>query len=118
MRLLIWIASYAAALFVAAQIVPGIEAGDWKALLGTTIIFGIVNTLVRPLLSFATCPLQLLTLGLFTLIINATMLGLTAWTAGQLDIDFSVDGLAAAFVGALVVTLVGSTLSRWLSSLF
>lgn len=112
-RLLVWTGAYAAALFLAAQVVRGIEVEGWQALLGATLLFGMVNTLVRPVVSLITCPLQLLTLGLFTLVINAAMLGLTAWAAGQLDIAFSVDGLAAAFLGALLVTMVGSALSRW-----
>ena len=116
-RMVVWLAAYAVGFFAAAEFVPGIDVGDWKALLGTTIIFGVVNMFVRPLLTFVTCPLQILTLGLFTLIINTAMIALTAWVCGQIGIDFKVDGFTAAFFGALVVTIVGYVLSRWGSNL-
>jgi putative membrane protein len=57
-----------------------------------------------------------ITLGLFTLIINTAMLGLTAWIAGKFDLAFHVDGFIAAFLGALVISLVSTLLSRWATS--
>jgi putative membrane protein len=64
-------------------------------------------------LTLLTCPLMILTLGLFTLIVNALMLMLTAWIAGlpQLNLGFAVDGFAAAFLGALVVSIVSFVLT-------
>lgn len=102
----------AAALFVAAWIVPGIRHdGSLLSLLVVALVFGIVNSLLRPLLTLLTCPLILLTLGLFTLVINALMLMVTGWLSGQLGLGFHVDGFWAAFVGGLIVGLVSVVLS-------
>ena len=105
----------AIALYVATQVgIPGLSfKGDWTTIAIVAFIFGLVNALVRPLLTLLTCPLLILTLGLFTLIINALMLMLTAWIAGlpQLHLGFTVDGFAAAFLGALVVSIVSFVLT-------
>ena len=98
-------------ILLADQWVRGIRVGDWQALLVTTAIFAIVHTFVRPIMFWLTCPLQILTLGLFTLLPNAAMLALTAWTAGQLDVNFSVDGFWAAFLGALLISVTGLVLT-------
>ncbi len=100
------------ALFVAVWIVPGIrlESG-WFSLIWLALIFGLVNATVRPILKFLTCPLILLTLGLFTLVINALMLWLTAWIGNLFGIRLILDGFWAAFWGALVTSLVSVLLS-------
>jgi putative membrane protein len=98
-------------ILLADQWVRGVQVGNWQALLVSTAIFAIVHTFVRPILFWLTCPLQVLTLGLFTLLLNAAMLALTAWAAGQLDIDFSVDGFWAAFLGALLISVTGLVLT-------
>ena len=104
----------AAALALAAAIVPGIETtGDeaWVAVALMAIIFGLVNALIRPLVKLLTCLLNALTLGLFTLVINALMLWLSSWIAGQLAIGFQVDGFVPAFLGALLITVVSFALN-------
>ena len=103
----------AIALFAATQIgIPGLRFdGDWKTIVVVAFIFGLVNALIRPLLTLLTCPLVLLTLGLFTLVINALMLALTGWLAEQAHLGFVVDGFWAAFVGALVVSIVSWVLT-------
>ena len=98
-------------ILLADQWVRGVRVGDWQALLVSTAIFAIVHTFVRPILFWLTCPLQILTLGFFTLLLNAAMLALTAWAAGQLEIDFSVDGFWAAFLGALLISATGLVLT-------
>jgi putative membrane protein len=98
-------------ILLADQWVRGVRVGDWQALLVTTAIFAIVHTFVRPLLFWVSCPLQVLTLGLFTLLLNAAMLALTAWAAGQLEVNFSVDGFWAAFLGALLISVTGLVLT-------
>jgi putative membrane protein len=98
-------------ILLADQWVRGVRVGDWQALLVATAIFAIVHTFVRPILFWLTCPFQVLTLGLFTLLLNAAMLALTAWAAGQLEVDFSVDGFWAAFLGALVISVTGLVLT-------
>ena len=99
-------------ILLADQWVRGVSVGDWQALLMATAIFTIVHTFVRPVVFWLSCPLQVLTLGLFTLVINAAMLALTAWAAGQLDVDFSVDGFRAALLGALLISATGLLLTQ------
>lgn len=102
----------AVALWAAASVVPGIHNdGGWGVLFVVALIFGLVNALIRPLLTLLTCPLIILTLGLFTLVINALMLWLASWLGRQAGLGFYVDGLWPAFLGALVVSVVSWVLS-------
>ncbi len=105
--------SNAIGLYIAAQIVPGLafRSGDWGTIIIVAFIFGLVNALVRPVLALLTCPLLILTLGLFTFVLNALMLALTGWIAQQLELGFTVDGFWAAFVGALVISVVSFVLT-------
>jgi putative membrane protein len=113
--LLHWILN-AAALWVAAAIVPGLEFhGGLGRLLLVAAVFGIVNSLLRPLLTILTCPLILLTLGLFMLVINALMLMVTGWLSESWNLGFTVSGFWAAFFGGLVVGLVSMVLSMALA---
>jgi putative membrane protein len=112
MWLLLRILINAAALWVATEIVPGVEhTGPWTSLLLVALVFGLLNALVRPILKLLTCPLILLTLGLFTFVINAIVLWLTSGISGSLGLGFHVSGFWAAFLGALVVTVVSVLLS-------
>ena len=114
MKLLVrWVIA-ALALFVAAWLVPGITVdGDgWVVYAVMAVILGLVNAIVRPLLKLLTCPLILLTLGLFVLVIN----GLTLWLASSVavnwfNVGFYVDGFWPAFLGALIVSVVTVILS-------
>lgn len=102
----------AIALYVAVQIVPGIElGGDWTSLLWVALIFGLLNALVRPLLKFLTCPLIILTLGLFTVVINTGLLLLTSNIGQTFGLDFTVDGFWHALLGSLVISIVSIVLS-------
>ncbi len=103
----------ALALFVAALMVPGIRVSGtaWVAYAVMAVILGLVNALVRPVLKLLTCPLILLTLGLFTLVINGFTLWLSARIANALGIGFYVDGFWPAFWGALIVSIVSVLLS-------
>src|SRR5512136_289353 len=104
--LLRWLIN-AAALYVAARIVPGIQVGDSVlAVLGVALVFGLVNALIRPLLKLLTCPFIILTLGLFTLVLNAVMLLLTSALSRAVGLSFVVEGFWPAFWGALVVSIV------------
>jgi putative membrane protein len=97
----------AIALYAAVRLVPGITYdGDWTTLAGMALVFGLVNALVRPLLTLLSCPLILLTLGLFTLVINGAMLLLAARLAELFDVSFYVRGFWPAFWGALVISVV------------
>ncbi len=109
--LLRWIIN-AIALAVAATLVTGIHVdGGWLVLALVALIFGLVNALIRPVVTLLTCPLIILTLGLFTLVINAVMLLLASWIAGLLGIGFTVDGFGPAFWGALVISIISFVLS-------
>jgi putative membrane protein len=102
----------AVALWVAAYFLPGLDFnGDLVHLLLVAAVFGIVNSLLRPLLTVLTCPLIILTLGLFTLVINAMMLLVTGWLSERWDLGFSVAGFWPAFWGGLVVGLVSLMLT-------
>jgi putative membrane protein len=102
----------AVALYVAAELVPGIHTdGGWQVLAVMALIFGLVNALIRPILKLLTCPLIMLTLGLFTLVINALMLQLASWLGRQLGLGFYVAGFWPAFWGALVISVVSFVLT-------
>jgi putative membrane protein len=109
--LLRWIIN-GVALYVAAELITGITfEGQWLALFVVALLFGLVNALIRPLLKLLTCPLILLTMGLFTLVINGLMLWLASELAGWLDIGFHVADFWSAFLGGLVISVVSFVLS-------
>lgn len=119
MRLLVSWFINAVALAAAAYVVPllipdGIViVGEpaWVSVAITALIFGLVNALIRPLLKLLTCPFILLTLGLFTLIINGLMLWLASWIGGQFDVGFLVQDFWSALLGAIVISVVSFFLS-------
>ncbi|AYC40050.1 phage holin family protein [Streptomyces griseorubiginosus] len=77
----------------------------WTLIL-VALVFGLVNFLVKPIVKVLTFPLFLLTLGLFTLIVNALMLLLTSWLADKLDLSFHVEGFWTAVLGGLIISIV------------
>ena len=100
------------AIYAAVLTVPGIkfEGPGWQ--LGViAAVFALINVALRPLLTLLTCPLIILTFGLFGLVINAILLGLTAWIAGSLGFQFTVDGFWPAVFGGLVISVVSLTLN-------
>ncbi len=114
MKLLLrWIIT-SLSLFVAAELVPGIHVGHdaWAAFAVMAVILGLVNAVVRPILKLLSCPLIILTLGLFSLVIN----GITLWLASAIAVDwfhvsFHVDSFMSAFLGALIVSIVSLILT-------
>ncbi|CAL9488709.1 hypothetical protein C1708_16650 [Streptomyces sp. DH-12] len=80
-------------------------------LLLVALIFGVVNVLVKPVVNLLSLPLLILTLGLFTLVVNALMLLLTSWLAGQLDLSFHVEGFWTAVLGGLIISVVSWALN-------
>ena len=117
MRLLARLIINATALWVATQIVPGISfTGDWPLLFGVALIFGVLNIAVRPILVVLTLPFLLITLGLFLLVLNGVMLWLTSAVSDALGLGFHVADFTAAFLGALVVSVVSFLLSLFVSS--
>jgi putative membrane protein len=100
------------ALWAAVRLVSGVRFdGSALAFVGVALVFGLVNALLKPILALFSIPLLLLTLGLFTLVINALVLWATAGLSGALGLGFRVDGFGAAFLGALVVSVVNVLLS-------
>lgn len=111
MSIIIRLLVNAVALWCAARFIDGISyAGSWQGLVGLSLVFGIVNAFIRPVLSFFSFPIQIVTLGLFTLVLNALMLMLTAWLAVRFDIPFSVRGFVPALLGAIVISVVSMVL--------
>jgi len=104
--LLLRLAINAIAILVAAKLVTGITLNDWQGAVLAAAIFGLVNAFIKPVVRTLTCPLYVLTMGLFAIVVNGLMLALTSWIAQQLGIGFRVDGFLAAFVGALVMGVV------------
>ena len=102
------VAINAAALWVAARFLDGITLSDSiGTILFVALIFGLVNALVRPIALALSLPALVLSLGLFTLVVNTGMLGLTAWLTDGL----AIDGFGPAFVGALIISLISWGLS-------
>jgi putative membrane protein len=104
----------AVALYAAVSLVDGIQAvpdTNWVSYLGLGLIFGLLNALVRPVLKFLTCPLIVLTLGLFTLVINTVLFWLTGVIGLNFGIGFTVDGFWPAFLGGLIVSIVSIVLT-------
>ena len=103
MRFLIRIVLNAAAIMLAAALIPGIRLAGIVPALVAGVVFGIVNAVVRPILVVLTFPITLVTLGLFLLVVNA----LCFWLTSALVPGFDVAGFWPAFVGALVTSVVG-----------
>ena len=121
MKLLLRLVGNAIALYVASTLIDGIQFGaggevDFGSLLAVTLIFGVINALIKPVVKVVTCPAYLVTLGLFTFVVNALMLRLTSWLAGLLNVDFRVDGFGAAFWGAIIISFVSFLLSLFISA--
>lgn len=109
MRILIRLLISAAALWVADLLIDGIQldTDNWLGVVIVVLVFGLVNAFIRPVIKLLSLPVLILTLGLFTLVINAALLGLTAALTDAL----SIDGFWAALLGALVVSVVSALLS-------
>jgi putative membrane protein len=102
MRFLARLVVNAVAVFLAANIVPGIHvAGPGTALLAG-IILGFVNAIIKPVLFVLTLPITIITLGLFIFVVNAICLALAAWLVP----GFTISSFGAAFLGALVISIV------------
>lgn len=100
------------AIMLAIKYVPGIVyAGEWWGILLVGLIFGLINTFIRPFIKLFALPLLMLSLGLFTFIINALMLSLTSWLSDKFHLGFHVESFKAAFIGALLISFTSMVLS-------
>ncbi len=99
----IWLAT-AIGLGFATLFVSGIKAKNFVAFLIAATVLGLINAFIRPALWFLTAPLSILTFGLFALVINALMIMLAA----ALVADFEVKGFGSAFLGAIIMAIIGA----------
>jgi len=102
MRFLIRLLVTAAAVFLAANLVPGIAISGFGAALLAGLLLGFVNAIIRPLLIVLTLPFTIVTLGLFIFVVNAICLALVAWLVP----GFTISGFWAALFGAIVISLI------------
>ena len=117
MSILLHLLITAASLWVATRLVDGISfTGTVPTLFGVALVFGVLNAVLRPILKFLTFPFLILTLGLFTFVLNAVMLWITVAASESLGWGFHVNGFKAAFIGALVVSIVSFALSLFAGS--
>src|SRR5436190_1309700 len=101
----------AAALWVATQLVTGVTyTGGELPFFGVAIVFGFVNAFIRPVAKILTFPLIIVTLGIFSLVVNGLMLWLTSSLSSALGLGFRVNGFWPAFWGALVVSIISTLL--------
>jgi putative membrane protein len=112
MGLIVRLIINALALLGVAYLVPGVHVSGIGGALVAALILGIVNAILKPILIILSLPLEILTLGLFTLVINAVLF----YLVGKLHIGLTVHGFGAAFIGALVLSIVSFILSSLVSA--
>ncbi len=95
---------------LASYLVPGITLDNWDAPLKVALVLAILNIFIKPLALVITLPVNVITLGLFTLVINAALF----WTAGRLVDGFNLSGFWPAFAGGIVISVVSLSLN-WLA---
>lgn len=92
----------AVALAGTAYLLPGVHVEGWTPLIVGSLVLGLANAIVRPILALLTLPITLLTLGLFYLVVNGASFGLAAWVVP----GFAIDGFGTAILGALVCSVL------------
>ena len=127
MRFISWLLVNAGALAIGLWVIPGIwlegpthgseefKHKIWRLLI-VAAIFGVVNAIIRPILTILTLPAVILTFGLFILVINAALLGLTAWVTSGTSLGFHVDSFWAAFFGGLIIAIASMVLRSIIKS--
>jgi putative membrane protein len=112
-RFLVRLVINAVALYAAVALIPGIrpETDNWISYIWLALIFGIINAILRPILVVVGCPFLILTLGLGGLLINTLLFYLAGLIGQSFGVGFSVDGFVPAFLGALIVSIIGFALS-------
>ncbi|OGE42823.1 hypothetical protein A3B45_01115 [Candidatus Daviesbacteria bacterium RIFCSPLOWO2_01_FULL_39_12] len=113
MRLLIALVINALAFLLTAYIVPGFKVDNFTSAILSAIVLGVVNTFIKPVLSFVTAPLTIITLGLFAFVVNAVVLFIVAWVVP----GFDVDGWLPAILGGIVLAVVSTVISSALKDL-
>lgn len=118
MKFLLKVIINAVAIWLATLLLSGLEVvgGDSDGervlvFLVVALVFGIVNTVVKPIVKLLSLPLYILTLGLFTLVVNAAMLLLVGWLSEQTEYGLRIDSFWTALVGGLIISVVSFVLS-------
>jgi len=111
MRFLLRLLLNGVAVFLAAQLIPGIGVSGPAAAIVAGIVLGLINAIIRPLLILLTLPATLITLGLFIFVVNAICLALAAWFVP----GFTISGFIPALLGALAITIISWLLSALLT---
>jgi len=116
MHILLRIGLNSAAAWLTVWLVPGLSfEGEWWWWLVFGLSIGAINSVIRPIAKLLTIPLRVMTLGLFTLVINVGLMALAIWIARDADVGLSSESLAATLGGALVLTIVASVLRQFAS---
>lgn len=123
MKQLLRLVANSIALAITVYVVPGLAWGDSEpvTILVTALIFGVINTFIKPILKLLSLPFRLMTFGLFSFVINVGLLLFLAWIGGQIGRGillagwpaeaFSFDALVAAVLGAIVLSIISTLLS-------
>ena len=117
MSLLLRLVASAVALWVASVLVEGVDVTTSTTqdkvltLLAVAVVFGLVNAVIKPVVTFLAFPFYVLTLGLLTFVVNGLLLWLTGTLSSDLGLEFAVDGFWPGVWGALVVTIVSFAIS-------
>lgn len=116
MKLILRILINAVAIWLTSLLLAGFSfSGNWFNLIVVAIVFGLVNALVRPIVRLLTLPINVITLGLFTLVINALMLMLTVWFSGSLSLEGGMfASFFTAFIAAIIISIISTILSLFL----
>lgn len=107
MMLVRWIC-YALAIIFTAWVIPGISVENFLSALLACVVIALINAFVKPILEFISLPINFLTVGLFSLVINALLLMLAGWLTPGLE----VDGFWSAFFGAIVLSVLSLGISK------
>lgn len=92
----------------AAYMLPGIDAQGWEPVLKAALLLAVINALVKPVLFLLTLPITILTLGIFTFILN----GLILWFVGTVISGFEIDGFFSAVLGSIIISIISIVLNR------
>ena len=113
MHMLLRIGLNSAAAWLTVWLVPGLSFdGEWWWWLVFGLTLGLINSIIRPIAKLLTLPVRILTLGLFTLVVNVGLMAAAIWIARDANVGLSSEGVAATLFGALVLTVVSSLLNQ------
>ncbi len=117
MKLIIRIVINALAILITSFLLSGLTfSGSLISLIVVGVVFGLINAVIRPIVKLLTLPINVLTLGLFTLVINTFMLILTVWLSSSLTLEGGFfKSFITAFIGAIIISIISTILSWFMS---